>query len=122
MPTVFITAGAKNTGFAIAEKFAKEGFDIALSSRNDTEIKSAEKKLKEKYNVKIKEYILELTDLNNIKSVFSEIKKDFGSLDPFVANGVFYLGSDLSKTVTGTELTIDSGILNCLLPYKEMCK
>jgi NAD(P)-dependent dehydrogenase (short-subunit alcohol dehydrogenase family) len=39
-----------------------------------------------------------------------------------IANGVFYLGSDLSKTVTGTELTIDSGILNCLLPYKEMCK
>jgi NAD(P)-dependent dehydrogenase (short-subunit alcohol dehydrogenase family) len=254
MPTVFITSGAKNTGFAIAEKFAKEGFDIAISSRNDTEIKSAEKKLKEKYNVKIKGYVLELTDLNNIKSVFSEIKKDFGSLDTFVANaanlgvgldflsttedeydsvidtnlkgsffsaqeaakimkeqgkgsivfissvhskqaifgrslyssskggvntlskalsielaqygirsnciiagairtnrwdnfteeqeaakranwplgiestgedvanGVFYLGSDLSKTVTGTELTIDSGILNCLLPYKEMCK
>ena len=72
--------------------------------------------------MKIKEYILELTDLNNIKSVFSEIKKDFASLDTFVANGVFYLGSDLSKTVTGTELTIDSGILNCLLPYKEMCK
>ena len=71
--------------------------------------------------MKIKEYILELTDLNNIKSVFSEIKKDFSSLDAFVANAA-NLGSDLSKTVTGTELTIDSGILNCLLPYKEMCK
>ena len=36
-----------------------------------------------------------------------------------IANGVFYLGTDLSKTVTGTELTIDSGILISLLPYKE---
>lgn len=34
-----------------------------------------------------------------------------------IANGVFYLGSDLSKTVTGTELTIDSGILVSLLPF-----
>ena len=36
-----------------------------------------------------------------------------------IANGVFYLGTDLSKTVTGTELTIDSGLLVSLLPYKE---
>jgi enoyl-[acyl-carrier-protein] reductase (NADH) len=39
-----------------------------------------------------------------------------------IANGVFYLGTDLSKTVTGSELAIDSGLLNSLLPYKEMCK
>jgi len=39
-----------------------------------------------------------------------------------IANGAFYLGTDLSKTVTGTDLTIDSGILVSLLPYKEMCK
>jgi NAD(P)-dependent dehydrogenase (short-subunit alcohol dehydrogenase family) len=254
VPTVCITAGAKNTGFAIAEKFAEEGFDVAFTARNREEITSAEKSLSKKYKVKIKGYILELTDINNVRSVFSEIKKDFGGLDTFVANaanlgvnmnlltvteaeynsvvdtnlkgsffcaqqaalimkeqgkgsivfissvhskqaifgralytaskggvnslstamsielaqygirsnciiagairtnrwdnfteeqeaakranwplgiestgedvanGVFYLGSDLSKTVTGTELTIDSGILNCLLPYKEMCK
>ena len=254
MPTVFITAGAKNTGLAIAEKFAKEGYDVAISSRIESEIKEAQRSISEKYGVKTKGYVLDITNYENIKSVFEEIKKDFGGLDTFVANaanlgidmkfltvteeeydsvvdtnlkgsffcaqqaalimkehsggsivfissvhskgaifgrslytaskgginalstamsielaqdgirsnciiagairtnrwdeltpeqesarranwplgiestgedvanGVFYLGSDLSKTVTGTELTIDSGILNCLLPYKEMCK
>ena len=34
-----------------------------------------------------------------------------------IANGVFYLGTDLSKTVSGVELTIDSGVLVSLLPY-----
>ncbi len=34
-----------------------------------------------------------------------------------IANGAFYLGTDLSKTVTGTELTIDSGVLISLLPF-----
>ena len=37
-----------------------------------------------------------------------------------IANSVFYLGTDLSKTVTGTELTVDSGISISLLPYKEV--
>ena len=34
-----------------------------------------------------------------------------------IANGVFYLGTPLSKTVTGAEITIDSGVLLNLLPY-----
>ena len=41
MPTLFITAGAKNTGFAIAQKFAEHGFDVALSSRNLEEAREA---------------------------------------------------------------------------------
>lgn len=32
-----------------------------------------------------------------------------------IAEAVFYLGTDLSRTVTGSELTVDSGILACLL-------
>ncbi len=34
-----------------------------------------------------------------------------------IANGVYFLASDQSKTITGTDLTIDSGILACLLTY-----
>lgn len=34
-----------------------------------------------------------------------------------IARGVYYLASDDSRTVTGTDLTIDSGILTCLLKY-----
>ena len=34
-----------------------------------------------------------------------------------IAKGVYYLASDDSSTVTGTDLTIDSGILTCLLKY-----
>ncbi|MBQ2708944.1 MAG: SDR family oxidoreductase [Clostridia bacterium] len=253
MPTVLITAGAKNTGFAIAEKFAENGYDVAITSRSSEEIAKAAAAIREKYGVKVKGYTMELTDVAGIRAVFAEIKADFGRLDTFVANaanlgvgndfldidedeydsvvdvnlkgsffsaqeaarimkeqenggaivfmssvhshqcifgrslysaskgginilmramaielaqyhiranciiagairtdrwdgqtpeqeakrranwplgiestgedianGVFYLGTDLSKTVTGTELTIDSGISISLLPYKEM--
>lgn len=36
-----------------------------------------------------------------------------------IANGVMYLLTDLSKSTTGTELVIDSGVLIPILPYKE---
>lgn len=34
-----------------------------------------------------------------------------------IANGVYYLAGDLSASVTGTELVIDSGVLVPILPY-----
>lgn len=253
MPTVFITAAAKNTGLAIAEKFAENGWDVVMSSRNADEIARAAAYIRKTYGVRAKGYALELTNIPQIRAVFAEIRTDFGRLDTFVANaanlgvgndfldideaeydsvldvnlkgsffsaqeaarimteqetggsivfissvhshqcifgrslysaskggvnilmramaielaqyriranciiagairtdrwngitpeaeterranwplgiestgedianGVYYLGTDLSKTVTGTELTVDSGISISLLPYKEM--
>jgi NAD(P)-dependent dehydrogenase (short-subunit alcohol dehydrogenase family) len=101
MATVFITAGAKNTGYAIAEKFAMEGYNVAISSREIFEAHEAAKIISEKYNVKSKGYKLELTDINEIKSVFKSIKEDFGGLDTFVANAA-NLGVDM-KFLTVTE-------------------
>lgn len=36
-----------------------------------------------------------------------------------IANAVWFLASDQSKTTTGADLTVDSGLLTCLLPYKK---
>ncbi len=250
MSTIFITGAVKNTGLAIAEKFAENGYDVAVSSRKAADAEKCAEELSKKYSIKAKGYGLDLSDVDDIIRVFDEIKNDFGRLDTFVANsanlgvdedllsvtkeqyddlmnvnlrgtyfccqraalimkeqkkgsivimgsvhykssiwgrslyaaskgglasltrsmafelgqygirtnylcagaikterwdnfteeqiaarranwpvglestgedianGVFYLGTDLSKTVSGTDLTIDSGIETCLLPYK----
>lgn len=36
-----------------------------------------------------------------------------------IANAAYFLSSDLAKTITGAELTVDSGILTSLLKYHE---
>lgn len=36
-----------------------------------------------------------------------------------IANAVWFMASDLSKTVTGTELVVDSGLTTCLLSYSK---
>lgn len=41
------------------------------------------------------------------------------STEEEVANAVYYLGSELSASVTGTDLTIDSGISACVVPYSK---
>ena len=41
------------------------------------------------------------------------------STEEEIASGVFFLGTDLSASTTGTDLVIDSGISVCLLPYTK---
>ena len=86
MSCVFITGAVKNTGYAIAEKFARNGYDVAISSRNQEDLDAAVNKLKADYNVKVKGYVLNLTDVEQIKRVFFNIEQEFGRLDVFVAN------------------------------------
>lgn len=86
MPTVFITGATKNTGYAIAEKFAGEGYDVAISSRSRESAKNAAAKIAEKYKVTAKGYALNLLSVENIREVFARIKEDFGRLDTFIAN------------------------------------
>ncbi len=84
--TVFITGSTKNVGRAIAEKFAKEGYNVAVSSRTlDDAVQYAEE-LSKKYNIKSAGYKLEISDVSQIEAVFRRIYEDFGSLDTFVAN------------------------------------
>ena len=41
------------------------------------------------------------------------------STEDEIANAVYFLGSEQSATVTGTDLTVDSGISVCILPYSK---
>ncbi len=41
------------------------------------------------------------------------------STEEEIANAVWFLGSEQSASMTGTDLTVDSGLTACLLPYKK---
>ena len=118
MPVVFITAGTANTGLAIAEKFAANGYSVAVSSRDADTAKATATFLQEKYSIKSIGYGLELTNVERIKEVFAEIKKDFGSLDTFVANAA-NLGVETDfLTVDETEY---EQVVNCNLKGSFFC-
>ena len=93
---VFITGATKNTGYAIARKFAGEGYNVCISSRN---IQSAEDAatalIKEFPKIKAVGYKMAQADPLEIEEVFEKIQSEFGRLDTFIANAA-HLGVGLS--------------------------
>jgi len=83
---VLITGSAKNTGYAIARKFASLGYLVCVTDRNLKNAQMAAEKLSEEFNVKCKGFRLDLEDRANIKDVFENVRNEFSRLDAFVAN------------------------------------
>ncbi len=82
--TVVITGASGDIGKAIAEKFAKENYNLALCSNvHNVEF---DDELKEKYKVDVKNYKMDISDFSQVESVFEKIIKDFDSVDILVCN------------------------------------
>ena len=84
--TVFISGAVRNTGLAIARRFAKEGYQLAISSRTLASAQAAAKALSEEFGVPVKGYEMPYESIDTIRDTFRQIKADFGPLDVFVAN------------------------------------
>lgn len=54
--SVFVTGGCYGTGFAVAERFAQERYDVFVSGRDKNKVDTAAKTISEKYGVYSKGY------------------------------------------------------------------
>ena len=106
MKTVFITGATRNTGYAIARRFAKEGYNVAISSRDAVAAQAAAEKLMGEFAITAKGYELTFDSVESIHATFRQIEKDFGALDVFVANSA-NLGIDFGLMDT-TEADFDA--------------
>lgn len=79
--TVLITGACINTGVAIVEKFAQEGWNVVFTGRNSEKVHAAEKAYKEKFpNVQIIGYHIDsLLDQRTIDE--ETVKKMFADID-----------------------------------------
>lgn len=77
---MFVTGGTVGTGLATAERFAKEGYDVFISSRNGERAQEAADAVAQKYGVFAKGYGLDIRDEQAVIDVF----KDIDSLDRVV--------------------------------------
>ena len=85
--SVFITGAVVNTGFGIAERFAKEGYAVFIGSRNQEGADEAAKKITEKYGVFAKGYKADSTMPEaELKAVFDDMKAEGYLLDCLVLN------------------------------------
>ena len=84
--SVLITGACYGTGYAIAERFAKEGYTVFITGRDIEKIKAAEKSLNEKYGITVKGYRTEKFDQSEVTSIFEDIKEQGILLDSIVLN------------------------------------
>ena len=70
---LFVTGGTVGTGFAIAERFARDGYAVFISSRSGERAEEAAAKISEKYGVFSRGYALDIRDETRIKEIFADI-------------------------------------------------
>ena len=74
--TLVISGATRGIGKAIAERFAREGIDIAFTYNSNQEVaENLAKEWSEKYNIKAKAYKLNILEPETIKSFSHKLMK-----------------------------------------------
>lgn len=115
--TVLITGASRGIGKAIAVKFAKKGYNVAINClHNEDQLLQTKKEL-ESYQISCLSYMGDMGDANQCKEFFDRVRKQFGTPDVLVNNaGISYIGllQDMSTEawdrIIRTNLT---SVFNC---------
>ncbi|MBR4864165.1 MAG: SDR family oxidoreductase [Oscillospiraceae bacterium] len=125
---VFITGAVRNSGLAIAEKFAAQGYDLCITSRVAADAEAKATELAAQYGVQAKGYGLDMEDTADIARVFASVEETFGRLDALVCNSA-HLGigqTALSLTPEDFDSVMNVNIRGnffcCQEAAKRMCK
>ncbi len=83
---VFVTGATGGTGFAIAERFAKEGYAVLIGSRDAASASAAAKRLGDAYGVFAKGYGTRIGDEEDVRAIFADIKAEGCYVSTLVLN------------------------------------
>ena len=70
---VFVTGGTVGSGYAIARRYAKEGYQVVITSRSEERAEEAARKLKKEYPVECLGYGLDIRDEQRVIDIFQDI-------------------------------------------------
>ena len=95
-----------HTGYAIAERFAKAGYDIVVTCRKKTVVDESVKTLIRTYHVNVRGFVLDLRDKDCAGEIFESLDKDGIFIDALCLNSAdLALGSDPSNGTDFFEIT-----------------
>ena len=87
--TLVISGATRGIGKAIAERFAKEGVNIAFTYNSNEEVaNNLASEWSREYGIKAKAYKLNILEPETYKDLFKEIDKDFDRVDFFISNAI----------------------------------
>ena len=87
--TLVISGATRGIGKAIAERFAKEGVNIAFTYNSNEEVaNNLAKEWSEKFGIKAKAYKLNILEPETYRDLFKLIDEDFDRVDFFISNAI----------------------------------
>ena len=85
--TMLVTGATKNTGFAIARRFAADGWNVVVTSRDAMSAETAAAKIKAECPlVDVLGVVMDPVSVQDIRAAFAAVAERFGRLDAFVSN------------------------------------
>ena len=124
MKNVLITGATGGIGSAIAEAFAKNGYNVALHtfSKQDLAIKKAEE-LSANHGVKTFPIKADVSKQDEVKAMFESLEKNFGSIDILVNNaGVSLVSMLCDTTEEDFDRVMNINLKGAFLTSKEAIK
>ena len=117
---VWITGASSGIGKAVAEKFAKEGWKVAISARRREILEEMSN------NDKIFSYPLDVTNQDQVNNTFNKIIEDFGRLDLCIfSSGTYDPKNEKSIDVDKIKNVINVnfiGVVNCVKSVEKNFK
>ena len=122
--TVLVTGASRGIGKAVAVKFAKKGYNVAISCVHREEQLMQTRKEIESFQVPCLAYKGDMGDMACCEELFLKIKKMFGGVDVLVNNaGISYIGLLQDMTPADWERMLRTNltsVFNCcklVVPY-----
>ncbi len=82
-----ITGGTRGIGKAIANRFAREGYDLVLNyMRKKSDAEQTKLEIEQEYGVAVHLVKANVKEMEQIRSLFQETEQQFGRLDVFINN------------------------------------
>ena len=117
---IWVTGASSGIGRAVAEKFAKEGWKVAVSARREEILNEMSK------NENIFSFPLDVTNFDNCKNTFDKILKQFGNIDIcFLCSGTYDPKKEQEINIEQNKFVMNVnyfGTLNCVKSVEEYFK
>jgi len=99
---VVITGATKGIGWAIAEAFAAEGYDIAICARTKADLDHRVSALLAIYkDIDIIAKVVDMSVKEEVLAFAEKIKKNWGKIDVLVNNAGIYIGGEVCNEEDG---------------------
>lgn len=97
-----ITGATKGIGRALAETFASKGFDLAICSRNEEDLKQTRKELLDKYpSIEVLTQQTDMSKKEEVRNFGTMIQSVWDHFDVLINNAGVYIGGEIHKEEEG---------------------